>query len=102
MQKRKFTSWGVSFASLALVAGMMSYMGISNKDDTSKTTTTAQTQVTEQSSTQSSTQSGNSSISYQLPNESSNSDSQQSDSQTISQDESFSQHGEFDTTTGGT
>ncbi|MCM2533232.1 hypothetical protein NDK43_13520 [Neobacillus pocheonensis] len=54
MEKKKFTSWGVSFASLALVAGMISYLGITNKDTTSKTNTVAQSQVTNQSSTQSS------------------------------------------------
>jgi hypothetical protein len=42
MEKKKFTSWGVSFASLALVAGMMSYLGVTNKNTSSKTTTAVQ------------------------------------------------------------
>jgi hypothetical protein len=51
MKKKKFTSWGVSFASIALVAGMMSYMGITNKDKTSQTNTVAQAQTTQKSQT---------------------------------------------------
>ncbi|MDQ6600627.1 hypothetical protein [Bacillus salipaludis] len=97
MNKKKFTSWSVSFASLAFVAGMISYLGI-NKDTINKTTATTQAQVT----TQSPTQSGSSSITYELPNRNRISDSKQSNTQSVSQDQSFSQHGGFDTTTGGT
>jgi hypothetical protein len=32
LEKNRFISWGVSFGSLALVAGMMSYLGLSNGD----------------------------------------------------------------------
>lgn len=32
MEKKKFTSWGVSFFSLALVGGMVSYLELTNKD----------------------------------------------------------------------
>ena len=112
MKKQKFTSWGVSFASLALVAGMMSYMGI-KKDTTTNTTAVATTQNTTQSAQSSSNQ--DSSISYDIPSQSTDSNTstdttgstdtngtQQSDQQ-VSQDNSFpSQHGGFDTTTGGT
>jgi predicted PurR-regulated permease PerM len=95
MEKKKFTSWVVSFASLALVAGMMSYMGITNKDTASKTNTLAQAQVTTQSTIQ---QAQSNNTPNQVPNQTSNnSESQQSFDQSISD-----QHGGFDTTTGGT
>ncbi|MEH7076002.1 hypothetical protein [Neobacillus drentensis] len=113
MQKKKFTSWGVSFASLALVAGMMSYMGMTNKDTTS-TTTVATTQNFSQSSQSESNQ--DSSMTYEVPSQSTDTsaftDSSestdtngtgQSDDQSFSQDHSFpGQLGGFDTTTGGT
>lgn len=88
MNKKKLTSWGVSFSSLALVAGMIGYLGTANKNTSSPTNTVAQTQATTQSSTQNS-----SAISYKLPTD--NSSSQQSSL-------SDNQHGGFDTTTGGT
>jgi negative regulator of sigma E activity len=92
MKQKKFTSWGVSFASLALVAGMMSYMGITNKDKTSQTNTVDQTQTTQASQ--------NSSITYEIPNQTTNT---QSSTNQTSTDSSFSgHHGNFDTTTGGT
>lgn len=100
MNKKKFTSWGVSFTSLALVAGMISYLGITNKDTTSKTNTVAQAKVS-QTSTTGSNQS--SSISYELPNQNANNSDTEQTTQTNSTDQSFSgQHGNFDTTTGGT
>ncbi|PLS04266.1 hypothetical protein [Neobacillus cucumis] len=106
MEKKKFTSWGVSFASLALFAGMMSYMGFTKKDPTSNTTTVAQSQVTPQSSTQQSESNSNqdSSVTYEVPSQSTDTNqSQQSSDQSVSEDSSFpSQHGGFDTTTGGT
>ena len=37
MDKKKLTIWGISFSSLALVAGMVSYLGITNKDTASQT-----------------------------------------------------------------
>jgi hypothetical protein len=91
----------VSFASLALVAGMISYLGITNKDTTNKTNTVAQAQITTQSSGQ---QSQSSNITYELPTQTANnSSSEQSNSQSSSTDHSLSnQHGNFDTTTGGT
>ncbi|MDP4106014.1 MAG: hypothetical protein Q8935_13835 [Bacillota bacterium] len=94
MKQKKFTSWGVSFASLALVAGMMSYMGITNKEKTSQTSTQASQSVNNQNST----------ISYEIPNQTTNKNaSQTSTNQTSSSDQSLSgQHGNFDTTTGGT
>ncbi|WHY66711.1 hypothetical protein [Neobacillus sp. SuZ13] len=114
MQKKKFTSWGVSFASLALVAGMMSYMGITNKDTTSTTTTVATTQNSTQVYQSESNQ--DSSITYEVPSQSTDTSAStdtnestdtfgtgQSDDQAVSQDHSFpSQHRGFDTTTGGT
>jgi len=118
MKKQKFTSWGVSFASLALVAGMMSYMGI-KKDTTTNTATVATTQNSTQSSQSGSNQ--DSSITYDVPSQSTNTNTStdsststdtsgstdnsgtQSDDQSVSQDNSSQgQHGGFDTTTGGT
>src|SRR4051794_1029512 len=119
MAKKKFTSWGVSFASLALVAGMMSYMGI-KKDTTTNTATVATTQNSTQSSQSGSNQ--DSSITYDVPSQSTNTNTStdsststdtsgsadtsgigQSDDQSVSQDNSSQgQHGAFDTTTGGT
>jgi hypothetical protein len=100
MEKKKFTSWGVSFASLALVAGMMSYMGITNKDTASKTNTLAQAQVTTQSTqpSQSNNTQIDSSSTNQVPNQTSNN----SESQPSVDQLTFNQHGGFDTTTGGT
>lgn len=106
MKQKKFTSWGVSFASLALVAGMMSYMGFTNKDTASDTTKAVQSQVTTERSSQPSLSENNqdSSITYEVPDQTTDtSESQQSDNQSFSEDHSFpSQHGSFDTTTGGT
>ena len=106
MKKQKFTSWGVSFASLALVAGMMSYMGI-KKDTTTNTASEATTQNTTQSAQSSSNQ--DSSITYDIPSQSTDTtgstdtNGTQASDQQVSQDNSFpSQHGGFDTTTGGT
>jgi hypothetical protein len=98
MDKKKVTSWGVSFASMAIFAGMMSYLGISNK---TTTTTQAQgiTQSNTQNTTQSTTQNDGPAINYQLPNQ--NTDST-SNNQRFSLDQSFNQHSGFDTTTGGT
>ncbi|MDP4128217.1 MAG: hypothetical protein Q8912_14950 [Bacillota bacterium] len=102
MNKKKWTSWGVSFSSIALVAGMIGYLGITNKDTSSKTNTVAQ--ATTKSSTQSS-QSG-STISYEIPSQTtsnSNSAASQTNTQSSSTSQSFEgQHGGFDTTTGGT
>ena len=104
MNKKKWTSWSVSFSSIALVAGMIGYLGITNKDTSNKTNTVAQ--ATTQSLTQNS-QSG-STIRYDLPSQtSSNSSSGTQTQQTNSQSSSTSQssegqHGGFDTTTGGT
>jgi len=96
MTKQKFTSWGVSFASLALVAGMMSYLGISNKDKTDKTNAVTQ------STTQNSTQGESSSFNYDEPDSNTDSGEQSFNNQFSPSDHSFNQHGEFDTTTGGT
>jgi hypothetical protein len=52
MDKKKFTSWIVSLASIAYIVGIILYLGISNNVSTVKTQTVAQTQVTTQSSTE--------------------------------------------------
>jgi hypothetical protein len=49
LDKKSFTSWGVSFGSLALVAGMVSYLGLTAKDTTAKSN---QSQAANQNSTQ--------------------------------------------------
>ncbi|MDP4084307.1 MAG: hypothetical protein Q8934_06780 [Bacillota bacterium] len=106
MEKKKFTTWGVSFTSLALVAGMISYLGISNKETASQVNKATQSQAITQNSTDK-IQGGNnqnSSFTYELPNQSSdNNGSQSSFNQSTQNDQSSSnQHGNFDTTTGGT
>lgn len=78
MKNKKFISWGVSFSSLALVAGMISYLGVTNKNTASKTNPTVQAPTTAQSSVQPAI------------------------SQSSSQNQTFtSQPGSFNTTTGG-
>ncbi|HEY2421758.1 MAG TPA: hypothetical protein VGI04_10095 [Neobacillus sp.] len=42
MDKKQRISWGVSFGSLALVAGMVSYLGLSNVDKTNNQMTSGQ------------------------------------------------------------
>lgn len=126
MDKKKFTSWGVSFGSLALVAGMVSYLGLSAK--TVKANPTLQTPTTSQNANQPSQTIGgdNSQSSFDDNSSSDNSglnsdngssatfgnDTQSSDnglsSNTSPQDNgsfnggSSGQQQGFDTTTGGT
>jgi hypothetical protein len=57
LDKKQFTSWGVSFGSLALVAGMVSYLGLA-KNTTFKSGGTTQSQATSQSIDQQSPSSG--------------------------------------------
>ncbi|NRD76846.1 hypothetical protein HPT25_04985 [Bacillus sp. BRMEA1] len=118
MEKKKFTSWGVSFASLALVAGMASYLGIKdNQTKTNSATSAVTTQSSNTTTTSQSTNSQNSSFTIKYPEQTSNSNgtqqtttqssntngAQQSTTQTVSQDHSSAnQHDGFDTTTGGT
>lgn len=52
MDKKKFTTWGVSFASLALVTGMVSYLGFNNKDTNTALNNTNQAQTSNQNGTQ--------------------------------------------------
>ena len=52
MDKKKFTSWIVSLASIAYIAGIILYLGNANNVTTLKTQTVAQTQVITQSSTE--------------------------------------------------
>lgn len=52
MDKKQFTSWGVSFGSLALVAGMVSYLGLTNKDTTNKANSYNQSPAAAQNSIQ--------------------------------------------------
>jgi hypothetical protein len=48
MDKKKITSRGVSFASLALVSGMVSYLGFTNKDSITALNKTNQSQTVNQ------------------------------------------------------
>lgn len=52
MDKKKFTSWGVSFGSLALVAGMVSYLGLTTANKTANANVTTQTPSASQDSSQ--------------------------------------------------
>jgi hypothetical protein len=52
LDKKKFTSWGVSFGSLALVAGMVSYLGLTTANKTANANITTQTPAASQDSTQ--------------------------------------------------
>lgn len=101
MDKKNFTSWGVSFASLALVAGMMSYLGIPNNHTTSKSNMAAVPSPTGNQSSAQATQSGNNESSSQASQATDNSGSQQT-MNTSPPEGQFNQQGNFDTTTGGT
>ncbi|MEH7106334.1 MULTISPECIES: hypothetical protein [Bacillaceae] len=60
MDKKKKISWGVSFGSLALVAGMVSYLGLTNGYSSNSQTTLNQGQG--QASTNSNQPQGNSNL----------------------------------------
>ncbi|MCP8970670.1 hypothetical protein [Ectobacillus ponti] len=82
MEKKKFTSWGISFASLALVAGAMAYFGITDQTTNQSGTQAVQSQA---SSDQQSDQASDTSTVQQTATQSSS---------------GLQQHG-FHTTTGG-
>jgi hypothetical protein len=132
LDKKQFTSWGVSFGSLALVAGMVSYLGLTNKNTTPASNKSTQTQATSpnpgqqapfqnddgqstfgNSSTDSSsfgddqgTNDDGSSLRFGNgsidDNGQSSFDDGSSQSNQFSNRGSFGHHGRFDTTTGGT
>ncbi|MFZ7944957.1 MULTISPECIES: hypothetical protein [Bacillaceae] len=52
MDKKQKISWGVSFGSLALVAGMVSYLGIFNGDKTDNQMTLSQGQQSDNNANQ--------------------------------------------------
>jgi hypothetical protein len=96
MDKKTFTSWGVGFGSLALVAGMVSYLGITNKG-TNNSMAATQYQGGNQSSIQ---QSPNSS--FNVGSDQTAGNSQQAMNQSPGTGNSFfGQFGGFNTTTGG-
>jgi hypothetical protein len=64
MDKKQRISWGVSFGSLALVAGMVSYLGLSNGDQTNNQVALNQGQSPNNNSNQ---QSQNGSTTQQTP-----------------------------------
>ncbi|MFP5109708.1 hypothetical protein ACSU6B_23560 [Neobacillus sp. C211] len=59
MDKKQKISWGVSFGSLALVAGMVSYLGLSNGDQASNQVSLTQGQYSNNNSNQQSQDSFN-------------------------------------------
>jgi hypothetical protein len=83
LDKKQFTSWGVSFGSLALVAGMVSYLGLTNKN-TPISNKTTQSQAASRSIDQQSpsTQSGDDQSSIGLPNNDDGASSNSGDDQT--------------------
>ena len=123
LDKKQKISWGVSFGSLALVAGMVSYLGLSNGDNNNNQVAINQGQPSNNNSNQ---QTQDNSNSGQQPEQGSSwgGDSQvnQNDQGTTDnfgsdnqfgnsngQDQfsngggpGFGHHGGFDTTTGGT
>lgn len=112
MEKKSFTPWGVSFASLALVAGMVGYLGFTNKASLNKSNQTiASTQNSNQQTP--SQNGGNQNTSGSSADDNGgafSSDNNQStfDNGSSGQDNNqfsggdFGHHGGFDTTTGGT
>ncbi|MGG5252606.1 hypothetical protein ACQYAD_03655 [Neobacillus sp. SM06] len=128
MNQKQYTSWGVSFGSLALVAGMVSYLGITNGVKPNKSNRSNQVPATSQQQTSPSQSNGgnssdgkalNPSIDQSQPSSffSDGSNSSTSDSSTsfdngsqsldernnsFSNDGTYSRrYGRFDTTTGG-
>jgi hypothetical protein len=116
LDKKQFTSWGVSFGSLALVAGMVSYLGLTNKNTTISNRTT-QSPAASQNLDQQSLPSSNGDDQTTNDNgptlnlgDGSSGDSSQPaiDNGNSSQNSNqfsvrgFGHHGRFDTTTGGT
>ncbi|MDQ0196935.1 hypothetical protein [Neobacillus ginsengisoli] len=114
MNKKQRISWGVSFSSLALVAGMVSYLGLTNGDKTSNQITARQNSSSNKNTSQQhfnqNTDGSNQSF---FDDNSTNSDAFSSnngnslDNGNNSQNQdSFGggarQRGGFDTTTGGT
>ena len=123
MDKKQKISWGVSFGSLALVAGMVSYLGLSNGFNTNSKVAINQGQPSNNNSNQ---QTQDSSNFRQQPEQGSswggdsqfnqndqgtadNFDSNNQFGNSSGQDQfsnegghGFGHHGGFDTTTGGT
>lgn len=109
MDKKQKISWGVSFSSLALVAGMVSYLGLSNNDKTNNHSSQQNRQQSQDGAGLPSSQgdSFNQTFGSQInPNDGSNFDNSTgtNDQQDqFSTDGSLSAHHRgFDTTTGGT
>jgi hypothetical protein len=112
MKPKKITSWGVSFASLALVAGMTGYLGFTHKDSLSKSNPSLAS--TQNSNQQTPSQNGNNSKSSIGSSTNDDGDSTDDNNQSSfhngssGQDNnqlsngSFGQHRGLDTTTGGT
>ncbi|MGG1398615.1 hypothetical protein ABE288_12520 [Bacillus salipaludis] len=119
MDKKQRISWGVSFGSLALVAGMVSYLGLSNgnnnqtavsQNSPANQNTNQQVQNNLDSSGNQSSGDSNSSSNFSFDDdqasqyEQGNSDDsfQQNQAQFSGGGHSFGHHDGFDTTTGGT
>lgn len=117
LDKKQRISWGVSFGSIALVAGMVSYLGLSNGDKTNNQATFSSSNNTNQQqsnqNTNDTTQSffdnnSNNSNGFSDNNGNSfnNSNGSLNDGSAQQSQDSFGGHskhqGGFDTTTGGT
>lgn len=98
MDKKKFISWGVSFGSLALLSGMMSYLGLTSTAKTSNLAVQNQSPTTNQNFSQS----PSSNTQNFLNNSSNNFSSQSSANANQSANTNiFSNASSFFTTTGG-
>ncbi len=101
MNKNQYTSWGVSFGSLALVAGMVSYLGITNGVEPNKSNLSNQVPATSQQPSFFSDGS-NSSTSDSSTSFDNGSQSLDGSNNSFSNDGTYSRRSRrFDTTTGG-
>lgn len=112
MDKKQRISWGVSFGSLTLVAGMVSYLGLSNGD---KTNPVASGQNPTSSNNSNLQQDPSQNYNYSFGDDNSSqfnqndgstngfdNNNQQNQDSFSNGGPSFDHHGGFDTTTGGT
>lgn len=98
MDKKQFINWGVSFGSLALLSGIMSYLGLSSANKTSNFAVSKQFPATNQNSGQS----PSSNTQYSLTNSPNTLSSQSTANNNQSANNNiFSTASSFFTTTGG-
>ncbi|MBT2697652.1 hypothetical protein J7E79_09550 [Bacillus sp. ISL-40] len=108
MDKKQKISWGVSFGSLALVAGMVSFLGLSNGDQASNQAALTQGQSfdggnsSQYNQNDDSNNNFDSSDQYSNNNDQFNGNSNQQDQFSNGGGPGMGHQGGFDTTTGGT